>query len=69
MTGNEVLIAAQQRADYWLYVVDHCSSRVGDLYGIYQDPVATFEGLLKQDVIFTVSGSALKAARGEEGTA
>jgi superfamily II DNA or RNA helicase len=69
MTGNEILIAAQQRADFWLYVVDQCSNRVGELYGIYQDPVATFEGLLKQDAIFTVSGSALKAARDEEGTA
>jgi hypothetical protein len=69
MTGNEILIAAQQRADYWLYVVEQCSNRVGDLYGIYQDPVATFEGLLKQDAIFTVSGSALKAARAEEGMA
>jgi hypothetical protein len=64
MTGNEILIAAQQRSDYWLCVVDQCSGG-GSMYAAYQDPVATFDGLLKQDAIFTVSGSALKAARRE----
>jgi hypothetical protein len=64
LTGNEILIAAQQRDDYWLYVVDRCSEG-GSPYGIYRDPVATFEGLLKQDAIFTISGSALKLARDE----
>jgi hypothetical protein len=68
LTGNEILIAAQQRDDYWLYVVDQCSETGGSMYGIYRDPVATFEGLLKQDAIYTVSGSALKSARGETGT-
>ena len=65
LTGNEILIAAQQRDDYWLYVVDNCSDLVGTVYGIYRDPWSTFEGLLKQDAVFTVPGSALKAARDE----
>jgi hypothetical protein len=68
LTGNEVLIAAQQRDDYWLYVVDRCSEGGGSIYGVYIDPVATFEGLLKQDAIFAVSGSALKSARDATGT-
>jgi hypothetical protein len=63
LTGNEVLIAAQQREDYWLYVVDQCSKGDGSIYGVFRDPVATFDGLLKEDAIFTVSGSALKSAR------
>jgi hypothetical protein len=67
LTGNEVLIATQQRGDYWLYVVDQCSEGGGSMYGVYRDPVATFEGLLKQDALFTVSGSALKSARIEIG--
>lgn len=69
MTGNEILIAAQQRRDYWLYVVDQCSDGAGAVFGVYRDPVTTFEGLLKQGAIFTVPGSALKAARDQEGTA
>jgi superfamily II DNA or RNA helicase len=63
LTGNEILIATQQRSDYWLYVVDHCSDRKGDIYGVYRDPVATFEGLIKQEPVFKIPGSALKAAR------
>jgi hypothetical protein len=63
LTGNEILIATQHRNDYWLYVVDTCQNGAGNVFGIYRDPVATFEGLIKQDAIFTVPGSALKAAR------
>ena len=32
MTGNEILIATQQRTDYWLYVVDECSNGAGDAF-------------------------------------
>jgi hypothetical protein len=49
-------------------VVDRCSEGGGSIYGVYIDPVATFEGLLKQDAIFAVSGSALKSARDATGT-
>jgi superfamily II DNA or RNA helicase len=65
LTGNEVLIATQQRTDFWLYVIDNCSNGEGNVFGIYRDPISTFEGLIKQDAIFTVPGSALKAARDE----
>ena len=66
LTGGEILIAAQQRDDYWLYVVDRCSEG-GTVFGVFRNPVATFEGLLKEDAIYIVSGSVLKAARGETG--
>jgi superfamily II DNA or RNA helicase len=68
MTGNEVLIATQQRNDYWLYVVDDCQNGEGNVFGTYRDPIATFEGLIKQDAIFTLPGSALKAAREQTGS-
>jgi hypothetical protein len=64
MTGNEILIATQQRADFWLYVIDQCSTG-GNMFGVYRDPVYTFGGLIKQEAIFKVPGSALKAARDE----
>jgi hypothetical protein len=66
LTGGEILIAAQQKDDYWLYVVDQCSEG-GTLFGVYRNPVLTFEGLLKEDAIYTVPGSVLKAAKGETG--
>jgi len=67
LTGNEILIAAQQRGDYWLYVIDQCSEGDGSMFGYFRDPVTTFEGLLKQDAFFTLPGSALKAAKNETG--
>jgi superfamily II DNA or RNA helicase len=69
MTGKEVLIATQQRADFWLYVVDNCANGEGNMFGIYRDPISTFDRLIKQDAIFTVPGSALTAARDQEMTA
>ncbi len=66
LTGNEILIATQQGNDYWLYVIDECSNGEGNVYGVYRDPIATFDGIIKQDAIFTVPGSALKAARDGE---
>lgn len=65
MTGNEVLMATQHKADYHLYVVDQCSSG-GRLYAAYPDPIRTFHANIKSDAIFTVPGSALKNARDQE---
>ncbi len=66
LTGNEILTATQQRNDYWLYVIDECSNGEGNVYGVYRDPITTFDGLIKQEALFTVPGSALKAARDQE---
>lgn len=62
MTGNEVLVATQQRSDYWLYVVDRCVAG-GRPFGAYQDPVAAFGELIRSDAVFRVPGSALSAAK------
>lgn len=62
MTGNEVLIAAQHRREYVLWVVDHCNDGVGVTFGEYPDPVTTFKELMRHDAVFRVPGSALKAA-------
>jgi len=65
LTGNEILVATQQRIDYWLYVIDRCSNREPNVFGVYRDPVTTFRVLIKQEAIFRIPGSALKAARDE----
>ena len=65
LTGNEILVATQQRADYWLYVIDNCNNGTGLVFGIYRDPITTFDGLIKQDAIFRLPGSALVAAKAE----
>ncbi len=62
MTGNEILIATQQRGDYWLYVIDQCLNGVGDVFGVYRDPISVFGGLIKEEAVFKVPGSALKMA-------
>lgn len=64
MTGNEVLIAAQHRGEYWLYVIDRCKEdSQGILFGEFRDPAATFSGEMKSEAVFKVPGSSLKAAR------
>lgn len=66
MTGNEVLIATQQRKDYWLYVVDNCDNGVGRLFGVYEDPATLFATSMTGDAIFRVAGSTLKNAPGSQ---
>ena len=63
MTGNEVLIATQQRETYWLYVVDNCHDGIGTLFGSFPDPVQIFRDDMKADAIFRVPGSSLTAAQ------
>lgn len=68
LTGNEVLVAAQQGTNAWLYVVDGCSDGSGRLFGAYPDPAARFGDLFRQSATFRVPGSAL-AEQAEEGAA
>jgi superfamily II DNA or RNA helicase len=68
MTGNEVLVGRQLGTDYWLYVVDQCSTG-GRLFGMYPDPVALFGDAMKDVSVVTVPGSALLAARDARETA
>lgn len=59
MTGNEVLIAAQHRANYWLYVIDQCQTG-GHLFGAYRDPFTTLAGAMTADAVIRVPGAALR---------
>jgi superfamily II DNA or RNA helicase len=65
LTGKELLIAGQMGRDYWLWVVDGCSSGMGSTFGIYADPAAEFAGLTKDQTLIRVPGSVLKVARQE----
>jgi hypothetical protein len=65
MTGNEVLIATQHRADYWLYVVDQCESGTGRLFGSYKDPAVLFAGDMSGDAVFRIPGRSLAKASGD----
>ncbi len=65
MTGNEVLIATQHRADYWLYVVDQCDDGNGRLFGAYEDPAVLFATDMTGDAIFRVPGSSLAERNGD----
>jgi superfamily II DNA or RNA helicase len=64
MTGNEILIATQQRKDYWLYVIDQCANGQGRLFGAYQDPATLFASDMTGQAVFRVPGSTLKNAPG-----
>lgn len=70
MTGNEVLIAAQHRDTYWLYVVDQCSNGTGNLVGAFPDPLQMLGADMAGDMYFRIQGSTLKrhAATDEDGT-
>ena len=65
MTGNEVLMATQHRDDYWLYIVDHCSTG-GTIIGTYRDPIATLGEHMVGEAIIRVPGSALKTTEGQD---
>lgn len=66
MTGNEVLMATQHGAKYWLYVIDNCSGGVGRFFGAYEDPAALFKTDMVGDAIFRVPGSILQQAPGSQ---
>ncbi len=63
MTGNEVLMATQHRADFWLYVVDNCRDGEGNLFGSYRDPATVFSADMRGEALFRVPGSSLSKAR------
>lgn len=63
LTGNEVLMATQHGANYWLYVVDDCENGNGRFFGAFQDPATLFGTDMVGGAIFRVPGSALTSAR------
>ncbi|MEZ5116077.1 MAG: helicase-related protein [Candidatus Nanopelagicales bacterium] len=66
LTGREVLIATQHTDDYWLYVIDHCETGTGTIYGIYRNPMSTFRTEITGAVTVTIPGSSLKNATNTE---
>ena len=62
LTGNELLMAGQHGADYWLYVVDRCDEG-GELYAAYQDPASIFADRVRDAGVLRIKGSDLEAAR------
>ena len=62
LTGNELLMAGQHGADYWLYVVDRCDEG-GELYAAYQDPAPIFAQKISDAGVLRIKGSDLEAAR------
>jgi hypothetical protein len=65
MTGNEVLIAAQHRQSYWLYVVDRCSDGTGTLLGAFPDPLQLLGADIAGDMQFRILGKTLKRVAGQ----
>ena len=65
LTGNELAKAGLLGDEYWLYVIDQCSSG-GSLYAAYQDPAIVFAEATRDVAVLKIAGSALKAAK--EGT-
>ena len=68
LTGNELLMAGQHGADYWLYVVDHCDEG-GELYAAYQDPASIFAQRISDAGVLRINGSDLEAAKDQRGEA
>lgn len=67
LTGNEILIAAQQAGHYWLYIVEECQNGKGELFAALPDPLSLFQDSMKDISLFKVPGSALsKAKKGSE---
>ena len=68
LTGNELLMASQHGADYWLYVVDRCDEG-GKLYAAYQDPASIFAQRISDAGVLRIKGSDLEAAKDQRGEA
>ncbi|GAA2406036.1 hypothetical protein GCM10010191_12530 [Actinomadura vinacea] len=63
MSGDEMLLAAQHRDDYLLYVVESCHDGRGSLYGLFSDPVAVFADVIRGEAMTRIPGRTLRSAR------
>ncbi|MGW5478537.1 helicase-related protein [Streptomyces sp. NPDC004008] len=61
--GDELLMSAQYRSDYVLYVVESCHDGVGRLFGSFRDPFDVFAVDLHRDAVVRLSGGTLQSAR------
>lgn len=68
LTGNELLMAGQHGADYWLYIVDRCDEG-GELYAAYRNPAVLFAQRISDAGVLRIKGSDLEAAKDQQGEA
>lgn len=66
--GNQLLMAAQHRRDYWLYVVEHCHDGLGALFGSFRDPLEAFAQDLNGEAVVRLSGPILYSNRNRVST-
>lgn len=63
LRGDEVLMAAQHRGDYALYVVESCQDGLGSLFGAFADPLDVFAIDLHGEAVAHLSSADLLAAK------
>ncbi|MEO5875007.1 MAG: helicase-related protein [Streptosporangiaceae bacterium] len=63
LRGDEVLMAAQHRGDYLLYVVESCQDGLGSLFGAFPDPLDVFTIDLHGEAVAHLSSFDLLAAK------
>jgi superfamily II DNA or RNA helicase len=63
LRGDELLMAAQHRGEYVLYVVDSCQDGTGSLFGIFPSPLDVFPGIASGEAAAHLSCSELLAAK------
>ena len=63
LRGDELLMAAQHRGDYVLYVVESCQDGSGSLFGIFPSPLDVFTGIVQGEAVAHLSCSDLLAVK------
>lgn len=65
LRGDELLMAAQHRGEYVLYVVESCQDGSGSLFGIFPSPLDVFPGIASGEAVAHLSRSDLLAAKAD----
>jgi superfamily II DNA or RNA helicase len=63
LRGDELLMAAQHRGDYVLYVVESCQDGNGSLFGIFPSPLDVFQEVALGEAVADLSCCGLLAAK------
>lgn len=63
LRGDELLMAAQHRGDYVLYVVESCQDGSGWLFGIFPSPLDVFTRIVQGEAVARLSCSDLLAVK------
>ena len=65
LRGDELLMAAQHRGDYVLYVVESCQDGNGSLFGSFPSPLDVFPGIVQGEAVAHLSCSDLLAVKAD----